>query len=206
MAGTSPASYYSAYRGRVIACCVERVQPMAEIYGLYSGRDGKVRYVGQTLGTHDIRFKEHQRIGSDHVVRPVYQWIHREWRAGFPVRSALLEECSNAARHDVERQWISRFPKLLNERKLGYYWRHCKSPVVPEIREYMSRFIFNSGGYRGIHYWRQLDRYSVFVYTGKDWEWLSGDGAPGWTGEIWFSDLARALKARDRYRQGRYCN
>jgi hypothetical protein len=66
----------------------------------------------------------------------------------------------------------------------------------------MSRFIFNCGGYHGIHYWRDLDRYSVFIYAGgDDWEWLSGDGAPGWTGEIWFSDRTQALRARDKHRQ-----
>lgn len=178
---------------------------MAEIYGLYSGRDGKVRYVGQTLGARDIRFKEHQRIGSDHVVRPVYQWIHGEWRAGYPVQCALLEKCGNEERHALERQWISKFPNLLNERKRGYYWPHCKPPIILEIKKYMSRFIFNCGGYHGIHYWRDLDRYSVFIYAGgDDWRWLPGDGAPGWTGEVWFSDRTQALKARDKYRQGRH--
>jgi hypothetical protein len=180
---------------------------VAEIYGLYSGRDGKVRYVGQTLGTHDVRFKEHQRVGSDHVIRPVYQWIHREWNAGFPVWSVLLEECDNAARHELEGQWIGKFPNLLNERKRGYYWRECKPPIIPEVRRNMSRFIFNCDGYHGIHYWRDLDRYSVFVYIGRDgWRWLPGDGAPGWTGEIWFSDRTQALKARDKDRQGRNRN
>jgi hypothetical protein len=66
----------------------------------------------------------------------------------------------------------------------------------------MARFIFNVAGRRGIHYWRQLDRYSVFLYWGgDDYDWLPGDGAPGWTGEIWFSDLTMALKARDEYRR-----
>jgi hypothetical protein len=66
----------------------------------------------------------------------------------------------------------------------------------------MARFIFNVDGRRGIHYWRELDRYSVFVYWGGDnYDWLPGDGAPGWTGEIWFSDLAAALKAREECRE-----
>jgi hypothetical protein len=33
--------------------------------------------------------------------------------------------------------------------------------------------------------------------------WLPGDGAPGWTGDIWFSDRLEALKARDDYRRRR---
>jgi len=179
---------------------------MAEIYGLYSGRNGKVRYVGQTLGTRDVRFREHQRRQIGRIITAAHTWIHSEWRAGYPVECALLERCNNEARFELERQWISKFPNLLNERKLGYDWLHCKPPVIPEIRNYMSRFIFNCDGYRGVQYWRDLDRYSVFIYTGADWEWLAGDGAPGRTGEIWFSDRTQALKARDRYRQGLHRN
>ena len=174
---------------------------MAEIYALFSGRDGKVRYVGETTGKRDVRFKRHQRYEWDSAV---HSWIHDEWRAGFPVRCALLERCKDDVRSDAEREWISKFPNLLNERKRGYYWCHQMPPVVPKIREYMARFIFNSGGFRGIHWWRELDRYSVFI-GGKP-QWLPGDGAPGWTGDIWFPDRTLALKARDKYRQGRYRN
>jgi hypothetical protein len=179
---------------------------MAEIYALYSGRDGKVRYVGQTIGTRDVRFNEHQRSQVGRYITPVYNWIHGEWREGYPVECALLQKCAFDARHDVEREWISKFPNLLNERKRGYYSRNLKPPAIPEIRDYMGRFIFNSGGFRGIHWWRELDRYSVFIYTGGGIEWLLGDGAPGWTGNIWFPDRTLALKARDKYRQGRFRN
>jgi hypothetical protein len=179
---------------------------MAEIYGLYSGRDGKVRYVGETAGTRDARFKRHQRRQFGRPSTAVYHWIHDEWKAGFPVKCALLERCSDEARRELETKWITRFPNLLNEQKRGYYWRHCKPPAIPEIREYMARFRFNSGGFRGVHRWSQLDRYSVFVYTGNDWFWLPGDGAPGCTGDIWFSDRTQALEAREKYREGRYCN
>jgi hypothetical protein len=33
---------------------------VAEIYGLFSGRDGRVRYVGMTAGDRHDRFKEHR--------------------------------------------------------------------------------------------------------------------------------------------------
>jgi hypothetical protein len=178
---------------------------MAEIYGLYSGRDGKVRYVGETLGSREDRFKWHQRSQINRFITRVYTWIHQEWRAGFPVESAVLDRCSNEgrARFDLETEWISKFPDLLNERKRGYGWHGRKPPDIPEIKEYMARFGFNSGGFRGVHFWRGLDRYSVFVYTGRDWKWLPGDGTPGWAGDIWFSDRIDALKARDEHRQGR---
>lgn len=178
---------------------------VAEIYSLFSGRDGKVRYIGQTLGTLDVRFKEHQRCQIGRYMSRVYSWLHQEWRAGFPVRCALLERCSASARRDLEREWISRFPNLLNEQNRSYYWHGRKPPVIPEIREYTSQFIFNCGGFRGIHYCRELDRYAVFVYDGRDWRWLPGDGAPGWAGDIWFSDRIDALEARKKFRHARYC-
>jgi hypothetical protein len=126
--------------------------------------------------------------------------------AGCPVKCALLEECSNETRRDLEREWISKFPNLLNERKKGFDWCHRKPPIISEIRDYMARFIFNSGGFRGIHYWHGLDKYSVLAYRNGRAEWLPGDGTPGWTGDIWFSDRTVALEARERYRRLPYCH
>jgi hypothetical protein len=169
---------------------------MAEIYGLFSGRDGKVRYVGMTSGDRDTRFKEHQRVSTGHVITPVYQWIQREWRHGYPVECVLLQWCEYADRFGVETAWINKFPDLLNERKV--YWRSDKKPpVIPEIKQYMRRIIFNSGGFRGIHWWRAWDMYSVFM----DGYWLAqGDSVPGGGGNIYFSHRTDALIARDRWR------
>lgn len=177
---------------------------MAEVYALYSGRDGLVRYVGQTIGTREVRFKEHQRSQIGRYITKVHHWIHDEWKAGYPVNTALLERCHNDLRYNIETKWIRKFPNLLNEQKRGYYPRRVRPPIVSEIRDYMGRFVFNSGGYRGVHWWRDLDRYSVFIYRGVGTsEWLPGDGAPGWTGDIWFSDRLEAVKARDEYRHRR---
>jgi hypothetical protein len=133
----------------------------------------------------------------------VYTWVHQEWREGFPVESALLEECGDEVRHVHETEWISKFPNLLNKRK--YSFRGGKPPIIREIKDYRARFVFNSGGLRGIHWSHDLDRYSVFVYTGGGTEWLPGDGAPGWTGDdIWFSDRIEAVKARDDFRRLRH--
>lgn len=175
---------------------------VGEIYGLFSGRDGSVRYVGQTVGAHAARFKQHKRFYTG--LPQVRSWIRSEWRAGYPVQSAVLERCDNDALNDTETKWISKFPNLLNYRKRSHHLRpyKIKPPIISEIREYMARFVFNSDGYRGIHWWRELDRYSVFVYSGgDDWHWLPGDGAPGWSGEIWFSDCIEALKAREQCRE-----
>lgn len=173
---------------------------MAEVYALYSARDGKVRYVGQTSGARDVRFKKHMRIEEGRFITPVYDWVHTEWRHGYPVECALLQWCQYAERLDVEEAWISKFPNLLNERK--YHFRGGRPPVIPEVREYMRSHIFNVGGFRGIHYWRDIDRYAVFIYTARGQpDWLDGDGAPGWTGDVWFSDRTAAWKAREKYRQ-----
>jgi hypothetical protein len=170
---------------------------MAEIYGLFSGRDGKVRYVGMTAGDSEARFREHQRAQVGRVITPVYEWIHREWRDAYPVECVCLESCNYAERQTVETKWINAFPNLLNERKV--YWRPNKRPpIMPAIKEYMRGFIFNSGGFRGVHWWRDYDMYSVFI--GGDWL-AGGDSVPGGGGNIYFSTRTDALKARDKYRR-----
>lgn len=182
---------------------------MAEIYALFSSRDGIVRYVGQTGGSRDVRFKEHKRDAERWTVPPLCKWFRHEWRCGFLIECVLLQQCEDAVRRDVETKWIRKFPNynLLNERKVGYSWQHsCKPPIISEIKNYMRHYIFNVGGYRGVQYWRQLDAYSVLVYRGGEPEWLLGDSAPGRDGNIFFSDSTRALKARETYRKGRECN
>jgi hypothetical protein len=169
---------------------------MAEIYGLFSGRDGKVRYVGMTAGDRQVRFKEHQRgVATGRYIPRVFEWIHSEWRFGYPVECALLQWCEYAERDKVETKWINTFPNLLNERKV-YCRPRTKSPVIPEIKEYMRQFVFNSGGFRGVHWWRDYDMYAVFVGGA----WLpGGDSVPGGDGNIYFSCRTDALILRDRY-------
>lgn len=181
---------------------------MAEIYGLYSAQDGIVRYVGQTSGTRDVRFKEHKRDAEGPWTMPhLCRWFHREWKCGFLIECALLQCCDYAERRRIETEWIRRFPNLLNERKVRYWWPpDHKPPTIPEIKKYIRRHIFNAGGFRGIQYWKEIDRYSVLVYNGGEPEWLLGDAMPGGGGNIYFSDRTEALKARDKYRQGRQRN
>jgi hypothetical protein len=174
---------------------------MAEIYGLFSGRDGDVRYVGMTAGDRNVRFKEHLRIASGRYITRVYTWIHKEWGDGFPVRSARLQWCGSANRKEVEAietEWINKFPNLLNERKI-YCQPQMKPPVIPEIREYRRRFIFNLDGLRGIHWWRDYDKFAVFI--GGEWRSL-GDELPGGSSSIFFSSPTDAVRARDLYLRG----
>ena len=173
---------------------------MAEVYALFSGRDGKVRYVGRTSGDRDARFKGHQRVAVGRYITRVYTWIHNEWGDGFPVKSVRLQWCGSANPKEIdviETEWINKFPNLLNERKV--HWRSQKKPpVIPEIREYMRRFIFHVDGLRGIHWWRDYDKFAVFL--GGDWLSL-GDELPGGSRSIYFSSPTDAVRARDRYLQ-----
>jgi hypothetical protein len=49
---------------------------MAEIYGLFSGRDWLVRYVGETAGACEDRFREHIKY-DDGALR---DWYLDEWK------------------------------------------------------------------------------------------------------------------------------
>jgi hypothetical protein len=167
---------------------------MAEIYGLYSCRDGAVRYVGETTQARAARFEQHRRSVW---YTPLRNWMIGEWRAGFPVRHVQLEWCENAERFDRETEWIARFPNLLNDRKhsgwINLVPRGRRPPKIPEIVEYMRGHQFNADGRRGIHYEIGPDRYCVMIFTGNDFEWLQYDDS------IWFPDLAVAENARDRH-------
>jgi hypothetical protein len=169
---------------------------MAEIYALYSARDGKVRYVGKTIRSRADRFEQHKRIAVGRYVTRVYDWLHNEWRHGYPVEYALLERCSNESCRQIEKEWMNKFPNLLNEQ--SYIYRGGSPPVIREIRKYMHSHRPNCGGFRGIHWWGDIGQYTVLTYSG---EWLLGDAAPGWGGNIFFSDRTTALNARERYRQ-----
>jgi hypothetical protein len=179
---------------------------MAEIYALFSGRNGLVRYVGETGGAREDRFREHIK-DRDSSLRG---WFLEEWKQGYPIRCALLQWCEYEERFAVETAWINRSPHLLNERK-HYYWSSVKPPRVPAIVKHMRRYRYNVGGFRGVHYDVQMDRYFVLIYTGSGrrhgFEWARGDEAPGLTasqgGNIWFSDRTRALIARDKQRWSR---
>jgi len=114
---------------------------MAEIYGLFSGRDGRVRYVGQTTGSHEDRFKQHLRSPSNCL----YSWFHSEWKYGYPIESVLLQSCDDAVRGPVERWWMARFPGLLNDRISGQIWLTgaCSTaPKIPEITAYIRHNIY----------------------------------------------------------------
>lgn len=69
------------------------------LYGLYSTRDGKIRYVGQTAGPLARRYAQHLRgmrhyRGSGMTATPVYDWIKGEWAAGHGVLPRVLKRAA----------------------------------------------------------------------------------------------------------------
>jgi hypothetical protein len=179
---------------------------MADVYGLYSGRDGLVRYVGQTKGDCKFRFEEHKRSPSPALSR----WFHTEWKDGYPIECVLLQAVNNAVRGPAERYWMAKFGWLLNERISAQTWLTgvCAKPSkIPEVSAYMRRYLFNAGGFRGICYDRHWDCYRVLMYDGRRADWLFGEPCdemiPGWGGNMWFPDRTAALMARDNARKWR---
>jgi hypothetical protein len=182
---------------------------MAEVYGLYSGRDGKIRYVGETASDRAVRFEEHKRHDWTRRESRLNDWLHSEWSHGYPVECALLQDCrqfSDAVRRQCERRWMGYYPNLLNER-ISVFTRlraACAGtpPVIHEIEAYLNAHTFNYDGHVGLVYSRGWDRFRVFIYTGYVGTWLTGDAAPGEpeSEEVWFSDSTRALNARNAWR------
>src|SRR5437879_5842461 len=139
---------------------------MAQIYGLYSARDGRVRYVGETFIYRGLRFEGH-RYGQE--TKPLYRWFREEWSAGFPIRSALLQTCDQGTRFDIERKWFRRFPDLLNRvsPSVRAEAQFAKPPLVRGIATCMRGHAFNVDGFRGVHYQRRWGRYFVLTYPAQ---------------------------------------
>jgi hypothetical protein len=87
------------------------------IYGLYSTRDGRVRYVGQS--EYKVR-KRLDRWIADALERKagaVSDWIQSEWRGGHEVEAWVLQDDIIPADLEMfENHWIEQFAELLNSR------------------------------------------------------------------------------------------
>lgn len=88
---------------------------MGEIYGLYSNRDGLVRYVGQTEYTARKRLDLTVTKALDRESGVLYDWVRDEWRDGHEVRAYLLQDDIVPADLDMfEAYWVEQFGGLLN--------------------------------------------------------------------------------------------
>jgi hypothetical protein len=90
---------------------------MALIYGLYSTRDGRVRYVGQSEYTARKRLDRWITDALERKPGAVADWIQTEWRDGFNVEAWVLQdEIIPADLEMFECHWIEQFAGLLNRR------------------------------------------------------------------------------------------
>jgi hypothetical protein len=88
---------------------------MGEIYGLYSTRDGQVRYVGQTEYTARKRLDLIVTKALDREPGVLYDWLRDEWRADHEVRAHVLQDDIIPADLEMfEAYWIEQFTGLLN--------------------------------------------------------------------------------------------
>ena len=88
---------------------------MGEIYGLYSNRDGVVRYVGQTEYSARKRLDLIITKALDQEPGSLYDWLRNEWRTQHEVFAYVLQdEVIPADLEMFEAYWIEQFGGLLN--------------------------------------------------------------------------------------------
>jgi hypothetical protein len=89
---------------------------MGEIYCLYATSDAQPRYVGQTEGAADKRFKKHVTSALELTDGALYEWMRKVWRKDHDVGFHVLQ--TGIVPADLafyEQYWMSQFPKLLND-------------------------------------------------------------------------------------------
>jgi hypothetical protein len=182
---------------------------MAEIYGLMSTRDYRIRYVGQTKGYADKRAWDHWRSSSNSRVAV---WSREELWSGYQINYVVIEECEEGHRCSRETYWMRRIPQLLNDRKAKYTPAKRSDADTIRIDELekieTGRDIDNWHGFVGITYyppaeatwsdardeWTQAtdEAWGVRVYDpfGKNWGEIPG-----------LAELQFALELRERLRQ-----
>lgn len=88
---------------------------MGVIYGLFSTRDGQVRYVDQTEYTAKKSLDLIITKALDREPGVLYDWIRDEWRAEYEVRAHVLQDDIIPADLEMfETYWIEQFSGLLN--------------------------------------------------------------------------------------------
>jgi hypothetical protein len=88
---------------------------MGEVYGLYSTRDGQIRYVGQTEYTTRKSLDLLVTKALDREPGALCDWVRGEWRANHEVRAHILQdEIVPADLEMFEAYWIAQFSSLLN--------------------------------------------------------------------------------------------
>ncbi len=70
----------------------EKFPEPATVYGLYSTRDNRVRYVGQTTGLPEWRMGRHRADARAGKTSAVAVWMRKEIEAGFDVAMQVIVE------------------------------------------------------------------------------------------------------------------
>lgn len=90
---------------------------MGVVYGLYSTRDGQVRYVGQTEYTARKSLDLIITKALDREPSALYDWVRDEWRAENEIHAYVLQDDVIPADLEMfEAYWIEQFSDLLNAR------------------------------------------------------------------------------------------
>lgn len=88
---------------------------MGEIYGLYSTREGLIRYVGQTEYSARKRLDLIITKALDREPGALYDWVRDAWRTEHEVRAYVLQDDVIPADLEMfEAYWIEQFSGLLN--------------------------------------------------------------------------------------------
>ena len=93
---------------------------MGVIFGLYSMRDGQVRYIGQTEYTTRKQLDLIITKALDREPGPLYDWVRDEWRSEHEVRAHVLQDDIIPADLEMfEAYWVEQFSGLLNNSPLA---------------------------------------------------------------------------------------
>lgn len=88
---------------------------MGEVYGLYSTRDGQIRYIGQTEYTARKHLDLIITKALDREPGALYDWLRDEWRANHEVHAHVLQDDIIPTDLEMfEAYWIEQFSGLLN--------------------------------------------------------------------------------------------
>src|SRR5574337_989309 len=79
------------------------------VYGLCSSEDGKIRYVGQTIGLISARLRQHLH-SPKRSKSAVAKWIKREIERGNTIRIFQIE--TNCVLHDTEKRLIAFYKRI----------------------------------------------------------------------------------------------
>ena len=188
---------------------------MRIIYCLYSTRDGKPRYVGETDQASQARLGKHEGDAKgDPYKKPelvgVHPWMRKEWFSGHDIEIFPIPSSEDAN----EEWWIMKFPNLLNIRH-GYRSPRIEKPEGRAVRKKCEKEARkrkdNYGRFHGITYYPTEDAYTVTaVCWGNPLEfcqrwYVEGDSLPGTDRpRCWFTDINRAIETRDIIRKKVY--